>query len=111
MDIPPEQIVRTVVELIVYIHRERLDKRNYESYHQQLYDRCPDFATRFPSLFRLVIDDPEHFPLDRLKQMLTQRESVRTGAMTPEAASIKVGQEYFDEFIAGSCPRTTDNDP
>jgi hypothetical protein len=109
MDISREQIVRTVLQIIVFIRNQHLIPlrgTNYEEFHRQIYDQFTDFANRFPSLFRLILEDPDNFQLDRLKQMLNQREQVRNGSLTPEAASIKVGQEYFDEFVKDRVPST-----
>ena len=66
--------------------------------------RVPDFADRFPHLFKMACSDV--FEIERLTQFLAMREQVRRGNMTHEEASRSVGQQYFNEFVAPTVGRS-----
>lgn len=59
--------------------------------------RAPDFAERFPHLFKMACSDV--FEPERLMQFLALRERVRRGEVSYDAVTASIGRQYFDEFV------------
>ena len=65
----------------------------------ELKEQFNDFSVRYPSLFNVIIDDPKNFDYSRLIHMLNLKNKVDSNETSYENASIKIGQEYYDEFV------------
>ena len=54
---------------------------------------------KYPTLFFSLIENPSTFPLYRLNEMLQLKEKIEKKEITNENASVRVGQQYYDEFV------------
>lgn len=97
-----KKILEMVNKLLTKCKEERmvnLSKINKPQYIRELRSTYEDFAISYPGLFNLIMDDPFNFDIQRLHYMLDMRKSIGGGNITYEAASARIGQEYYDEFV------------
>jgi len=92
------QIINSIINYATKADMHNLSITNNFEYRKQLTDRYNDFAISYPSLFNTVIDDPKHFDMKRLKQMLEMRQKIKNNNISYEEASTQIGQQYYDEF-------------
>jgi hypothetical protein len=81
------------------ILNKSLKEQQPQVYQQRLHEKFGEFRERYPTLFQLIVDNPEGFEERRLVEMLRMRERVSQKNVSYENASIQIGQRYFDEFV------------
>jgi len=58
------------------------------------------FSEKFPSLLMMVVEEAEDLDMDRLDKLLDLMDSVQKGEKDGEEVDKKLGQEYFDKYVA-----------
>ncbi len=58
------------------------------------------FSEKFPSLLMMVVEKAEDFEHERLDVMLDLMDSVQKGEKNVDEVDKKMGQEYFDKYVA-----------
>lgn len=58
------------------------------------------FSEKFPSLLMMVVEKAEEFEHERLDVMLDLMDSVQKGEKDVDEVDKKMGQEYFDKYVA-----------
>ena len=97
-----EIILGYVKTIIKYIEDEDLDAirdTDYMFYITTIKEKFNEFSVRYPALFNMIIENPKKFEYNRLIDMLNLKNSVDKNKTTYENASVKIGQEYYDEFV------------
>ena len=70
-----------------------------DAYKQKCMREFTFMPQKYPTLFFSLIENPTTFPIYRLEEMLTLKKRIETEELTTENASVRVGQQYYDEFI------------
>ena len=97
-----EIILGYVKTIIKYIEDEDLyvtKDTDYMFYVTTIKEKFNEFSVRYPALFNMIIENPKKFEYNRLIDMLNLKNSVDKNKTTYENASVKIGQEYYDEFV------------
>jgi hypothetical protein len=76
-----------------------LKQEQPQVFQQRLHEKFGEFRERYPTLFQIIVDNPDNFEERRLIEMLRMRERVSQRNVSYENASIQIGQKYFDEFV------------
>lgn len=58
------------------------------------------FSEKFPSLLMMVVEKAEEFEYERFDVMLNLMDSVQKGEKDLDDVDKKMGQEYFDKYVA-----------
>ena len=58
------------------------------------------FSEKFPSLLMMVVEKAEEFEYERLDVMLDLMDSVQKGEKDVDEVDKKIGQAYFDKYVA-----------
>lgn len=58
------------------------------------------FSEKFPSLLMMVVEEAEDLDMERLDKLLDLMDSVQKGEKDGEEVDKKLGQEYFDKYVA-----------
>lgn len=97
-----KKLLEVVNKLLVECKEEKminLSKTNRPQYIRELRSKYEDFSISYPGLFNLIMDNPFNFDIKRLRYMIEMKKSVEKNDISYEAASAKIGQEYYDEFV------------
>ena len=68
-------------------------------YQQKLRERFDQLDRFYPSLFRMIIDDPINFDMSKLKSMLSMKDKVENKEVSYDDANKKIGLQYYNEYI------------
>ncbi len=96
------QVLNMVNKLLNYVQSDSMKKLRTSSaglYRKACIDTFPTFFDNTPSLFNLIVDEPDGFDFNRLKKMLALKTQVENKNTSYEEASTRLGQEYYDEFV------------
>lgn len=91
-------VVEMLIKHATTKEMKSLLKTNSVMYHKILNETHKEFSLTYPGLFNTIVDEPEKFDINRLKQMLEMKKKVNQNKLTYEEASTKIGQQYYDEF-------------
>ena len=68
----------------------------YEQKLRQEFDQLDRF---YPSLFRMIIEDPINFDMSKLKKMLSMKDKVDNNEVSYDDANKKIGLEYYNKYV------------
>ena len=78
---------------------KNIKKNNKILYEQKLREDFPEMEKFYPSLFRMIIDDPRNFNLNKLKNMLSMKDKIENKEVTYDTANKSIGLEYYNEYV------------
>tara|TARA_Y100001958_G_C21172011_1_gene503596 strand:- start:622 stop:1014 length:393 start_codon:yes stop_codon:yes gene_type:complete len=88
--------------------RERM-KKEPQLCVQEAFEKFNDFFIKYPSLAKMVSEDPYHFDMNRLLDMLNLKNKVSNKEISYQDASTGLGYKYYDEFVKPNLKSTDDN--
>jgi hypothetical protein len=91
--------VEKILEFCLLKENRTLRKENMDAYKQKCMRHFTFMHQKYPTLFFSLIENPTTFPIYRLEEMLSLKKRIETEELTTENASVRVGQQYYDEFI------------
>lgn len=91
--------VEKIMEFCLLKENRTLRRENMDAYKQKCMREFTFMHQKYPTLFFSLIENPTTFPIYRLEEMLTLKKRIETEELTTEKASVRVGQQYYDEFI------------
>ena len=97
-----EQIKKNVSELLNFclLTENRIARRNnIDQYKQMCMNKFSFMHQKYPTLFFSLIENPSTFPIYRLEEMFQLKERIENKEITNENASVRIGQQYYDEFV------------
>jgi hypothetical protein len=91
--------VEKILEFCLLKENRTLRRENMDAYKQKCMRQFTFMHQKYPTLFFSLIENPTTFPIYRLEEMLSLKKRIETEELTTENASVRVGQQYYDEFI------------
>ena len=91
--------VKTIIKYITDENLYETKEIDYNFYIETIKTKFNDFSIRYPALFNMVVENPKNFEYDRLIYMLNLKNNIDKNITTHETASVRIGQEYYDEFV------------
>jgi hypothetical protein len=91
--------VEKIMEFCLLKENRTMRRENMDAYKQKCMRQFTFMHQKYPTLFFSLIENPTTFPIYRLEEMLSLKKRIETEELTTENASVKVGQQYYDEFI------------
>jgi hypothetical protein len=91
--------VEKILEFCLLKENRSLRRENMDAYKQKCMREFSFMHQKYPTLFFSLIENPTTFPIYRLEEMLSLKKRIETEELTTENASVRVGQQYYDEFI------------
>jgi hypothetical protein len=91
--------VEKILEFCLLKENRTLRRENMDAYKQKCMREFTFMHQKYPTLFFSLIENPTTFPIYRLEEMLSLKKRIEIEELTTENASVRVGQQYYDEFI------------
>ena len=92
--------VRIMIETMKKPELVQFRKDSPKEYKQFMMQQFSQLREKSLTLFEMVLTQGDKFELDRLAKMMNLRDTVfEDKTTTYAAASKKLGQEYFDEYV------------
>jgi hypothetical protein len=91
--------VEKILEFCLLKENRSLRRENMDAYKQKCMREFSFMHQKYPTLFFSLIENPTTFPIYRLEEMLSLKKRIEIEELTTENASVRVGQQYYDEFI------------
>ena len=91
--------VEKIMEFCLLKENRTLRRENMDAYKQKCMREFTFMHQKYPTLFFSLIENPTTFPIYRLEEMLSLKKRIEIEELTTENASVRVGQQYYDEFI------------
>ena len=91
--------VEKILEFCLLKENRSLRRENMDAYKQKCMREFTFMHQKYPTLFFSLIENPTTFPIYRLEEMLSLKKRIEIEELTTENASVRVGQQYYDEFI------------
>jgi len=91
--------VEKILEFCLLKENRTLRRENIDEYKQKCMREFSFMHQKYPTLFFSLIENPTTFPIYRLEEMLSLKKRIETDELTTENASVRVGQQYYDEFV------------
>lgn len=91
--------VQDILDFCLLTENRITRRQNMDGYKQTCMHRFSFMHQKYPTLFFSLIENPSTFPLYRLNEMLQLKEKVEKEEITNENASVRIGQQYYDEFV------------
>ena len=91
--------VEKIMEFCLLKENRTLRRENMDAYKQKCMREFTFMHQKYPTLFFSLIENPTTFPVYRLEEMLSLKKRIEIEELTTENASVRVGQQYYDEFI------------
>ena len=88
--------------------RERM-KTEHQLCVQEAFEKFNEFFVKYPSLAKMISEDPYNFDMDRLLDMLNLKNKVGNKEISYQDASAGLGYKYYDEFVKPTLKSTDDN--
>lgn len=76
-----------------------LKESNLEEYKQLVMRTYPKFHYNYPTLFFMIIENPDKFDNDRFNDLIENKKKIERNETTLDEASKKIGEEYYNEFV------------
>lgn len=76
-----------------------LKSNNKILYEQKLRENFDQLDRFYPSLFRMIIDDPINFDISKFKNMLSMKDRVENNEVSYDDANKKIGLQYYNEYV------------
>ena len=77
----------------------QIKSKNKILYEQKLRQEFDQLDRFYPSLFRMIIDDPINFDMIKLKRMLSMKDKVDNNEVSYDDANKKIGIEYYNKYV------------
>lgn len=97
-----ETIKKNINNLIKFCKKKEmieLKNDNIDEYKQKIMQKFPIFHSTYPTLFFMIIEDPDKLDYCRLNELLEYKKKIEENRMTYDDASKELGQKYYDEFV------------
>lgn len=94
-----KQHVQEILDFCLLTENRIARRQNIDRYKQICMQKFSFMHQKYPTLFFSLIENPSTFPLYRLNEMLQLKEKIENKEITNENASVRVGQQYYDEFV------------
>ena len=91
--------VEKILEFCLLKENRTLRRENMDAYKQKCMREFTFMHQKYPTLFFSLIENPTTFPVYRLEEMLSLKKRIESEELTTENASVRVGQQYYDEFV------------
>jgi hypothetical protein len=91
--------VEKILEFCLLKENRTLRRENIDAYKQTCMREFTFMHQKYPTLFFSLIENPTTFPVYRLEEMLSLKKRIEAEELTTENASVRVGQQYYDEFV------------
>ena len=91
--------VEKILEFCLLKENRTMRKENIDGYKQKCMREFSFMHQKYPTLFFSLIENPTTFPIYRLEEMLSLKKRIENEELTTENASVRIGQEYYDEFV------------
>lgn len=91
--------VEKILEFCLLKENRTMRKENIDVYKQKCMREFSFMHQKYPTLFFSLIENPTTFPIYRLEEMLSLKKRIENEELTTENASVRIGQEYYDEFV------------
>ncbi len=97
-----EKILAHVKQLLEFFNKpdikEQLQKNKMTGI-QLAFEQHTEFFTEYPTLAKLVSEDPYNFDMNRLLEMLNLKDRVANKEISYSDASTGLGVKYYDEYV------------
>ena len=97
-----EKILAHVKQLLEFFNKpeikEQLEKNKMTGI-QLAFEQHTEFFTTYPTLAKLVSEDPYNFDMNRLLEMLNLKDRVANKEISYSDASTSLGVKYYDEYV------------
>jgi hypothetical protein len=80
----------------------KLRAENMDEYKQLAMRSYPNFHSNYPTLFFMIVENPQNFDKERFNNMLDSKLKIEKNETTLEEESKKIGEKYYDEFVKPS---------
>lgn len=91
--------VEEIINFCILPQNRALRKNNIDEYKQKCMREFTFMHQKYPTLFFSLLENPTTFPIYRLEEMLSLKQQIETTEVTTENASVRIGQQYYDEFV------------
>ena len=91
--------VQEILKFCLLTENRIARRQNIDGYKQTCMQKFSFMHQKYPTLFFSLIENPSTFPLYRLDEMLQLKEKIEKNEITNENASVRVGQQYYNEFV------------
>lgn len=97
-----ETILIYVKKLLAYYEQPEIKekmKTDSQICVQQAFEKFNDFFIKYPTLAKMISENPYTFDMDRLLDMLNLKNKVSNNEITYKDASAGLGYKYYDEYV------------
>ncbi len=102
-DMSGDKILKLVSDIQDIIKKDkRIAKMRMETptkYFDTMIDKYPDFSSRYPAVFRMVLLQGDDMDTSRLRMMLKLFDKVNRKEITQHDASVKVGYSLTEKYL------------
>ena len=91
--------VEEIINFCILPQNRALRKNNIDEYKQKCMREFTFMHQKYPTLFFSLLENPTTFPIYRLEEMLSLKQQIETTEVITENASVRIGQQYYDEFV------------
>jgi hypothetical protein len=102
-----ETILIYVTKLLKFFEepsiKEKMSTEPQSCIHEA-FEKFNEFFMQYPTLAKLISEDPYHFDMDRLLKMLNLKNKVANKEVSYKNASTGLGSEYYDEYVKPNLP-------
>ena len=102
-DMSGDKMLKLVSDIQNIIKKDkRIAKMRTEDpvkYFDIMMDKYPDFCSRYPAVFRMVLLQGDDMDTSRLRMMLKLFDKVNRKEITQDDASVKVGQNLANKYL------------
>ena len=107
-----ERIMTTVHKILAALREKnslKLRQKDPELLLRSIQQRFEEFDKRHQALTRKIVFEADGFNLEKLEMFVDMCEKVRTGQVTNEAMSVRVGQMEFDKYVKPAINKSQPN--
>lgn len=97
-----EKILAHVKQLLEFFNKPDIKEQlqqNKMTGIQLAFEQHTEFFTAYPTLAKLVSEDPYNFDMNRLLEMLNLKDRVANKEISYSDASTGLGVKYYDEYV------------
>ena len=102
--------VNKLLKIVKSNEFRKIKETNKILYQQKLREQFDQLDRFYPSLFRMIIDDPINFDLSKLKSMLSMKTKIKNNEVTYDDANKKIGLQYYNEYVKKHVDNTDPSD-
>jgi hypothetical protein len=83
-----------ISNIVKEINESNLTVKEKDIFYRKKY---PDFSEKCPFMFKMSCEP--NFDIKTFNYMLNMRQKILDNKMTTEAASVEIGQKFFDKYM------------